>query len=80
MRQEEVLELVRRYPDFTVRELAEAYTVGDFVSGEKMQKYRGLISGILRRLEKYHIVERAEVKVKDKYGRPRIDVTWRLSE
>lgn len=80
MRQEEVLELVKRYPDFTVMELAEAYLVGDFPSKEKIYQTRGRIDVALRTLEKYRIVKRNEMKTKDQYGRHKIKITWRIDD
>ena len=80
MRQEEVLELVKRYPDFTVMELAEAYLVGDFPSKEKIYQTRGRIDVALKTLEKYRIVKRNEIRTKDEYGRNKIKITWRIDD
>ena len=80
MRQEEILELVKRYPDFTSLELAEAYMVGDFPSKEKIYQTRGRIDVALKTLEKYRIVKRNEMKTKDQYGRNLIKITWRIDD
>ena len=80
MRQEEVLELVKRYPDFTVMELAEAYLVGDFPSKEKIYQTRGRIETALKTLKKYRIVKCNEIRTKDEYGRNRIKITWRIDD
>ena len=80
MRQEVVLDLVRRYPDFTAMELAEAYTVGDFPSSERVQQVRGQIAIKLKNLEKYHIVKRTDAKVTDGSDSRRDYSTWRIAD
>ena len=80
MRQEEVLELVKRYPDFTVMELAEAYLVGDSPSKEKIYQTRGRIETALKTLKKYRIVKCNEIRIKDEYGRNKIKITWRIDD
>ena len=80
MRQEEVLELVKRYPDFTVMELAEAYLAGDFPSKEKIYQTRGRIETALKTLKKYRIVKCNEIRTKDEYGRNKIKITWRSDD
>lgn len=78
MRQEVVLDLLRRYPDFTAKELANAYTVGDFPSSERVQHIRGQIAIKLKNLEKYHIVQRTDAKVTDGSDRRLDHTTWRI--
>ena len=80
MRQEVVLDLVRRYPDFTAMELANAYTVGDFPSSERVQHIRGQIAIKLKNLEKYHIVQRTDAKVTDGSDRRLDYTTWRIAD
>ena len=62
MRQDIVVELVRRYPDFTALELANAYTVGDFQSSERVQQVRSQIAQVLKSSKKYHIVQRTDAQ------------------
>ena len=80
MRQEEILELIRRYPDFTAMELAEAHLVGGFPSKEKIYQTRGRIAQALKMLEKYHIVKCNEIRTKDERGRNKIKITWRIND
>ena len=80
MRQEEILELVRKHPGSTARELASAFTEGDTISKERIHWIRSRIIASLRTLEKYRIVERSESKARDEYGRSCIRTTWRATE
>lgn len=80
MRQEEILELVKRYPDSTTMELAEAYMVGTSPSKEKIYQISSRITQAFKTLEKYRIVKRNEIRTKDQYGRNLIKITWRIDD
>ena len=80
MRQEEILELVRKYPGSTARELAKIYTSDDTVSRERIHWIRSRIFASLKVLEKYRIVERSESRARDEYGRSCIRTTWRATD
>ena len=80
MRQDIVVELVKRYPDFTALELANAYTVGDFPSSERVQQVRSQIALVLKSLEKYHIVKRTDAKATDGSDRRLDHTTWRIAD
>ena len=80
MRQEEILELVKRYPNSTTMELAEAYMVGSSSSKEKIYQTSSRITQAFKTLEKYRIVKRNEIRTKDEYGRNKIKITWRIDD
>ena len=80
MRQEEILELVKKYPGSTARELAKIYTSDNPVSRERIHWIRSRIFASLKTLEKYRIVERSEAKARDELGRSCIRTTWRTTE
>ena len=80
MRQEEIFELVRKYPGSTARELAKIYTSGNPVSRERIHWIRSRIFASLKILEKYRIVERSESKAWDEYGRSCIKTIWRATD
>ena len=80
MRQEKILELVRKHPGSTARELAKIYTSDNPVSRERIHWIRSRIFASLRTLEKYRIVERIETRTMDERGRSCIKTTWRATE